>query len=143
MRLALTSFLVAVFSVQLAVSIPFDKYWHTESTNGMYNNICILPKRWNFLFILDTSVVQFALTLEHLEVAYYTFGLQKFSESDFINAGYTPLVRRRFEEIFEHEQEHVALLTAALGDQAPQACNYRLCVFLEWGLGRGELMILY
>jgi Ferritin-like domain len=43
-------------------------------------------------------------------------------------------------EIGQHEQTHVALLTAALGAQAPQACNYSLCVFLAWVSRRGELM---
>jgi hypothetical protein len=84
-------------------------------------------------FILDTDILQFALTLEHLEVAFYTLALQQlFTQSDFIQAGYTPLIFQRFLEISQHEQEHVALLTAALGNQATQACNYSLCVFLFW-----------
>jgi len=103
MRLALFSFVVAALSVQQAVSIPFDK--RAASTN-------------------DTEILQVALTLEFLEVAFYTRGLQLFSESDFLDADYTPLVFRRFVEILDHEKEHVKILTNALGNQAPNACNY-------------------
>jgi hypothetical protein len=134
MRLRLFSCVVAALSVQQAVSIPFD---NRAASNSGTCNICIFQYifYWNVYFILDTSTVQFALTLEHVEVAFYTLGLQLFNESTFISAGYTPIVHRRFVEIFEHEQDHVALLSSLLGEQAPQACNYSLCVFLEWGLG--------
>ena len=133
MRTAIFSFLVAALSVQQAVSIPFDK--RDASKHGMYIDIMMcLPKRrvyGNVYFILlDTEILQFALTLEHVEVAFYTLALQQlFNQLDFIEAGYTPLVFRRFLEIGQHEQTHAALLTAALGDQAPLACNYSLCVF--------------
>jgi hypothetical protein len=97
-----------------------------------------LPKRILLeclIYSTDTNILQFALTLEHLEVAYYTLALQQlFNLSDFIQQGYTPLEFQRFMEISEHEQEHVALLTAALGDEATQACNYSLCVYF-FGMG--------
>lgn len=84
----------------------------------------------------DTDILQFALTLEHIEVAYYTLALQTlFSQAIFIQSGYTPLQFQRFVEIGQHEQTHVALLTAALGAQAPLACNYSLCVLCNGVLG--------
>jgi len=104
MRFAIFSFVAAALCVQQAASIPFDK---RDTSTG------------------DTNILQFSLTLEHVEVAYYSHALQQlFSQSDFIKAGFTPLVFQRFVEIGQHEQTHVALLTAALGDQAPQACTY-------------------
>jgi hypothetical protein len=33
-------------------------------------------------------------------------------------------VRGRFEQIAEHEASHVAFLTKALGEKAPEACTY-------------------
>ena len=93
----------------------------------------ILSKCFNL--ILDTTIAKFAITLEHLEEAFYTFGLNKFNDIAFLNQGYTPLVRQRFVEILAHEKDHVALLTTVLGDQTPKPCNYKLCVFFFFGRG--------
>lgn len=127
MRPALFSCAVATLAIQQAVSIPFDE--RAASNSGMYN--ILIFHVFISLECLDTHIVQFALTLEHLEVAFYARGLALFNDSAFKDANFTPIIRRRFEEIFEHEQAHVALLTKALGDQAPQPCDYSLCVFLE------------
>jgi hypothetical protein len=43
-----------------------------------------ISKRQN----LDVTVLQFALTLEHLENVFYKGAVQKFSAQDFANAGY-------------------------------------------------------
>ncbi|KAJ3725196.1 ferritin-like domain-containing protein [Lentinula raphanica] len=72
----------------------------------------------------DTVVLNFALTLEHLENAFYTGALNNFTEDDFINDGLPSWARGRFEQIASHEQSHVELLTSALGDNATKACNY-------------------
>ncbi|KAI0634569.1 ferritin-like domain-containing protein [Trametes polyzona] len=72
----------------------------------------------------DVDVLNFALTLEHLENTFYAQGLSKFSPHDFEKAGYPPWVRARFVQIFDHEAEHVKFLTGALGDKAVQACEY-------------------
>ncbi|KAI0672131.1 ferritin-like domain-containing protein [Trametes maxima] len=72
----------------------------------------------------DAEILNYALTLEHLENTFYTQGLAKFSAQDFENAGYPPWVRGRFTQIARHEAEHVRFLTSALGDNAVQACEY-------------------
>ncbi|KAI0658103.1 ferritin-like domain-containing protein [Cubamyces menziesii] len=72
----------------------------------------------------DISVLTFALTLEHLENAFYKQGLAKYSESDFQKDGLPAWVRGRFAQIAQHETEHVKYLTQALGDLAPQPCEY-------------------
>ncbi|OBZ76928.1 Protein rds1 [Grifola frondosa] len=74
--------------------------------------------------ITDTSILQFALTLEHLENNFYSGGLAKFDDKAFADAGFPAWVRGRFVQIAEHEAEHVEFLMAALGDAAPKPCEY-------------------
>ncbi|KAJ3980777.1 ferritin-like domain-containing protein [Lentinula detonsa] len=72
----------------------------------------------------DTVVLNYALTLEYLESAFYTGALSNFTEDDFTNDGLPQWARGRFEQIAAHEQAHVQLLSSALGANATQACNY-------------------
>lgn len=74
--------------------------------------------------ITDTQVLNFALTLEHLENAFYKEGLANYSDADFQNAGFPSWVRNRFTEIAAHEASHVAFLSSALGSSATQPCTY-------------------
>jgi len=77
---------------------------------------------------LDTTILNFALTAEHLENAFYTGALAQFDSNAFENAGFEPWVRRRFQEVAAHEATHVKALSDALGDKATQPCTYSLCV---------------
>ncbi|KAJ3785712.1 ferritin-like domain-containing protein [Lentinula aff. detonsa] len=72
----------------------------------------------------DTVVLNYALTLEYLESAFYSEALNNFTEEDFTNDGLPQWARGRFEQIAAHEQAHVQLLSGALGANATQACNY-------------------
>ncbi|KAJ7087718.1 ferritin-like domain-containing protein [Mycena crocata] len=74
--------------------------------------------------INDATVLNYALTLEHLENAFYSGALKKFSEHDFRKAGLPNWARGRFVQVAEHEAAHVAFLSKALGDKATQPCNY-------------------
>ncbi|EMD36746.1 hypothetical protein CERSUDRAFT_123805 [Gelatoporia subvermispora B] len=74
--------------------------------------------------VTDTSVLQFALTLEQLENAFYDGALGTYDADAFEQAGYEPWVRGRFEQIAKHEADHVAFITGALGNAAPAPCNY-------------------
>ena len=74
----------------------------------------------------ETQTLQLALTLEHLENAFYQQGLKNYSASAFGSAGYPGWVRGRINEIAQHEKVHVSFLTALLGADAPDACNYSL-----------------
>lgn len=73
-----------------------------------------------------TQVLQYALTLEHLENEFYAEFLGQFSEQDFLDAGFEPWVRGRVAQIGEHEAAHVDFLTTALGNESVAACNYSL-----------------
>ena len=98
--------------------------------------VCII--RLSTLFfpywiVLDALVLNYALTLEFLENAFYQGALAQFDNKIFADAGFPPWVRKRFEEIAAHEATHVQLLSDVLGDQATQPCNYSLCVFVFIG----------
>ncbi|KAJ6484966.1 ferritin-like domain-containing protein [Mycena vulgaris] len=72
----------------------------------------------------DATVLNFALTLEHLENAFYSGALAKFDEHAFKKAGLPSWARGRFAQVAEHEAAHVAFLSGALGAKATQPCNY-------------------
>ncbi|KAI5117337.1 hypothetical protein M0805_001942 [Coniferiporia weirii] len=74
--------------------------------------------------ISDQSVLNFALTLEHLEVSFYAEGLALFDEAAFAAAGLPAFARGRFLQISAIEQTHASVLTAAIGENATQPCNY-------------------
>ena len=64
------------------------------------------------------DVLNYALTLEHLEYAFYRDGLEEFSADDFAAAGYAANVYEWFGIIRDHEVEHVD--THHPGDHRPR-----------------------
>jgi len=99
-----------------------------------------LSKRAN----IDTTVLQFALTLEHLENVFYKQALKNFSQEDFQKAGmcwlgwclvsrltryagYSADYYNDLKYIAHDEEQHVLLLEGALtaaGVTPVQACTY-------------------
>ncbi|KAH8080732.1 ferritin-like domain-containing protein [Cristinia sonorae] len=75
--------------------------------------------------VTDTQVLQYAMTLELLENAFYSEGLQRFDAGAFRDAGFPDWVRNRFRQIAQHEATHVEFLRNALGDAAVQPCEYK------------------
>lgn len=63
---------------------------------------------------IDPTVLQFALTLEHLENKFYSDALAKFSEGDFKAAGYPAEYYEDLKYIASDESSHVALLSSAI-----------------------------
>ena len=78
------------------------------------------------------TILQYALTLEHVENAFYSGALKKFDAHAFEQAGFPGWVRGRFAQIGAHEATHVKFLETALGAMAPKACEYELCVPGVW-----------
>lgn len=83
----------------------------------------------------DIDILNYALTLEHLEYAFYRDGLQRFSGRDFRRSslfrGSGNFIRRsvyaNFRRIRDHEQTHVDTLTQviqSLGGEPVPECSY-------------------
>ena len=62
------------------------------------------------------DVLNYALTLEHLEHAFYRDGLEEFTAEDFTAAGYAANVYEWFGIIRDHELEHVNVITQVITD---------------------------
>jgi hypothetical protein len=78
-------------------------------------------------FAEPVDVVNYALTLEHIEATFYRLGLEQFSEDDFVALGFQAGVRDRVATIADHEAQHVAALTAVvteLGGEPVEEAEY-------------------
>lgn len=74
---------------------------------------------------LDIQILQYALTLEHLEAAFYKEGLATYSSEDFSAAGFPLEVRQDLVAAGEHEAIHVTALQSLLGSRATKPCTYQ------------------
>jgi len=76
----------------------------------------------------DIGILNYALTLEHLESEFYQEGLRKFSAADFAHANLGNDIRDRFVHIGEHESTHVDVLTSvitSMGGTPVPKCFYK------------------
>ncbi|KAJ3486516.1 hypothetical protein NLG97_g6596 [Lecanicillium saksenae] len=77
--------------------------------------------------ITDADILQYALTLEHLEDTFYRDGLAKYSEEDFKNAGFDSTIYNNIKSIASDEAAHVDFLTKGLkaaGANPTAECKY-------------------
>jgi len=87
----------------------------------------VSPLRKRQMTDIDVTILQYALTLEHLENTFYKQALSQYSESDFTNAGYSSDVRSKIQQISSDESTHVSFLSTALqagGVTPTAACTY-------------------
>lgn len=76
---------------------------------------------------VDAEILQYALTLEHLEAKFYADALEKFSDDDFKNLGYSAFARQRLLQIRDQEATHVTTLESVLtaaGVTPTAPCEY-------------------
>ena len=77
--------------------------------------------------VTDLDILQYALTLEHLENVFYKQGISQFPESDFTAAGFSTEYYTNLLYVVTDEQDHVELLTSAIaatGATPVAACTY-------------------
>ena len=63
-----------------------------------------------------TEVINYALTLEHMEAVFYRVGMKKFKAADFEALGFQGGVRENVVAIAGHEKTHVEMLTSTIAD---------------------------
>lgn len=69
----------------------------------------------SFPFLPETAdILNYALTLEHLEDKFYREGLKNYTHNDFLKAGFPDPFYANLKEISSDESKHVAFLTSAL-----------------------------
>jgi hypothetical protein len=90
----------------------------------------ISPGSFDRELFVDVDILNFALTLEHIENAFYTQGLSRFKQADFVDAGFPDWSYGRLKQIAAHEATHVEFLEGILGDKATKPCTYKLSVIL-------------
>ena len=77
--------------------------------------------------VTDADILQFALTLEHLEAKFYADAVAKFTTADFTAAGFESEFYDNLREVATNEATHVTFLTSALtaaGAMPVSACTY-------------------
>jgi len=74
--------------------------------------------------VTDVGILNYALTLEHLEDKFYREGLANYTQADFAAAGFDATFYNNLKEISYDETTHVAFLSGALKDAAVAECTY-------------------
>lgn len=90
-----SSTLLASLAATLSLANPIDKRVSTPVVN-------------------DGIILNYALTLEYLERAFYREGLANFTQEDFVKAGFEDPFYANLQEIYFDEQTHVSFLSGAL-----------------------------
>ncbi|KAL4968232.1 ferritin-like domain-containing protein [Aspergillus stella-maris] len=101
-----TSLALAAAAMQVAQAGPVDK--RADGVN-------------------DADILNYALTLEHLEATFYEQGLKNYTKADFMAAGVSETVYNNLKSVAMDEKAHVDFLTSALtkaGASPVARCTY-------------------
>jgi hypothetical protein len=79
---------------------------------GLVSAVPVVEKRDTA--ITDGDILNYALTLEHLEDKFYREGLANFTEDQFASAGFDSTFYANLKEVSSDETTHVSFLTKAL-----------------------------
>ncbi|KAL4944382.1 ferritin-like domain-containing protein [Aspergillus oleicola] len=77
--------------------------------------------------VTDADILNYALTLEHLEATFYEQGLKNYTKADFMAAGVSETVYNNLKSVAMDEKAHEDFLTQALtkaGAQPVARCTY-------------------
>jgi hypothetical protein len=98
-----------------------------KASNGWY-----VQRLYALTLLTSTAdILNYALTLEHLEDTFYRQGLANFSASDFSKAGFSSLFYDNIQTVASDERTHVQFLTSALtaaGAKPVAECKYNFGV---------------
>ena len=75
----------------------------------------------------EVEILSDALTLEHIQAAFYRQGLQNYSKYDFSNSGFSDAFYATLQEASDQAAKHVVSLSSALEDlgaPVPSECLY-------------------
>ncbi|KAJ5155896.1 hypothetical protein N7492_008699 [Penicillium capsulatum] len=77
--------------------------------------------------VTDADILQYALTLEHLEASFYEEGMKNYTKKDFVDAGLNEAAYSNLKMIAGDEKSHEQFLTKALsaaGAKPVERCTY-------------------
>ncbi|PBP22149.1 hypothetical protein BUE80_DR006963 [Diplocarpon rosae] len=95
----------------------------------------VVTRRQAEAAITDVGILNYALTLEHLEDKFYREGLANYTQEDFIQAGFTDPFYANLKEISYDETTHVSFLSTALADSAVAESSFVALASVLEGVG--------
>ncbi|KAI9714203.1 MAG: hypothetical protein M1812_006424 [Candelaria pacifica] len=104
------------------------KFQSTAAASLLFSVAIAAPVVERQAAITDADILQYALTLEHLENVFYKGAISSMPEQEFLDAGFTSEYYTNLKYIASDEEQHVLYLEAALkaaGATPVAACQYK------------------